>query len=446
MLNKRIQILLLSFFVFLCPILVKANYAPITYRYKHHIFTIDPDLFPSWKSAAEVWMFNGKKVLPPAYVRVDGDGDPPIPIGLIKKEEIKLIPNAIRATILEEIAQYLDRDPRTVSIKRSIDDSIEFDSVGLPGRTVLLDEAVNLTIQALREGITDIVLPVEETAPTILVLDKDLIEMGITDLLAVGESDYRGSPNNRQHNISVGLDRFNGYLIPSGQEFSFNDVLGPVNAQTGYRKELVIKGDKTVPDYGGGLCQVSTTAYRGAWEYGFPITSRTNHSYSVRYYSPEGTDATVFPPYKDVSFLNDSDSAVLLQTYSEDGRAYFVLYGTKDDRNTNIFGPFLWGKTSAPSDRVEYTTDIPAGTTRKVGERVPGVQAAWFRIIKKQSEDQVIEPYYSSYEARPRYTQIGIEAEQEAVTDVEAKEIDTTEEAKSSSPVRKWVNRFRRDR
>ncbi|MCK5017193.1 MAG: VanW family protein, partial [Candidatus Peribacteraceae bacterium] len=231
--------------------------------------------------------------------------------------------------------------------------------------------------------------------------------------LSIGESNYRGSPYNRMHNIAVGLNKFNGTLIQSGAVFSFNKILGPVSASSGYKQELVIKGDKTLPDYGGGLCQVSTTAYRGMWEYGFPILQRTNHSYSVRYYYPQGTDATIYPPYKDVKFLNDTGAAILLQTYTGEDKAYFIYYGTTDNRKSDVFGPFVWAKTSAPADKIEYTTDIPVDTERKVGERVPGLKAAWFRILKKNGdEESLIEPVYSHYEARPRFTQIGISNEE----------------------------------
>jgi len=275
--------------------------------------------------------------------------------------------------------------------------------------------------------------------PEITIEDTELLDMGITEVITIGESDYRGSPGPRKHNISVGLEKFNGQIIPPDAVFSFNSILGPVNAATGYKKELVIKGDKTLPDYGGGLCQVSTTAYRGAWEYGFPIDKRKNHSYSVRYYSPEGTDATIYPPYADIRFTNDTENALVIQTHTDDGRAYFIYYGTDDKRKSEVLGPFVWAKRSAPADRIEYTTSLPPGVTRKVGGRVPGLRAAWFRTVQRPEEEtSTTEGFYSLYEARPSYMQIGI-----AETPAEEPEEEPVVEKLTKSK-RSWINRFRR--
>jgi vancomycin resistance protein YoaR len=181
-----------------------------------------------------------------------------------------------------------------------------------------------------------------------------------------------------------------------------------VNAKAGYLKELVIQGDKTLPDYGGGLCQLGTTFYRGIWEYGFPILARRNHSFAVRYYSPQGTDATIYPPHTDIKFLNDSPGVLLIQTATEGNRAYFILYGTRDARRSEVVGPLTWGFTEPPPDKVEYTTEIPAGTTRKVGERVPGMKAMWWRLTERDGQERE-ESVYSVYEARPHFEQVGVE-------------------------------------
>jgi vancomycin resistance protein YoaR len=80
-----------------------------------------------------------------------------------------------------------------------------------------------------------------------------------------------------------------GVIIKPGEEFSFNHYLGPVKAEQGFLPELVIKRTGTVPELGGGLCQVSSTTFRAAMNAGLPITQRKNHAYAVQYYSPQGT-------------------------------------------------------------------------------------------------------------------------------------------------------------
>ncbi|MCA9370536.1 MAG: VanW family protein [Candidatus Peregrinibacteria bacterium] len=393
---------------FLFPLSSFAYYPDILYRHEHHLFSLNPNQYPSWRKTEEVWTYNGREIIPPASVRIDGDTLPPLPEGMTRSIRSVWDPAAISATIYERIATVLNRPRGEVTIRKD-GDTIVFEGVGFLGKTVDTDRAAQLTIDALETGVYDIHLPVTVQQPVMHVLSTELQDMDIQEVIAIGESDFSGSPLARQHNIKTGLEKFNGYLLPKGETFSFNTILGPVNGSTGYKKELVILGDKTLPDYGGGLCQVSTTAYRGAWEYGFPIVTRRNHSFAVSYYSPQGTDATIYPPHTDMQFVNDGPSAILVQTYVEGMKAYYIYYGMRDTRTVEIVGPYVWDKKSPPPDKVEYTTDLPPGETKKVGKAVPGLQAAWFRILIEEDGSETIEPYYSYYEARPNFTQIGVE-------------------------------------
>ena len=382
----------------------------LLYRYQHHLFTIQSGRYPEWRQSKEVWTFAGRPVKLPTEYRVDGDRVPKLPAGFERHEEVQWNRDAIRAVLAQSIASVFDRAAGDVTIRKSSTGSVVFDGVGLTGRSVDLDRAVTLTIEALTRGVTDITLPVREVQPQMTV-DSALQEEGIREVVTIGESDFSGSAWARRHNIGVGLARFNGVLIPKDSIFSFDEILGKVNAATGYLKELVIKGDRTEPDYGGGLCQLGTTAYRGVWEYGFLILQRKNHSYAVHYYSPQGTDATIYPPNVDVRFLNDSPGSLIIQTYADaDDHAYFIYYGTRDDRQAEVIGPYTWGSVAPPPDKVEYTTEIPAGTTRKLGERVPGIKALWYRIIARASGVVQEDSVYSTYEARPRFDQIGVDA------------------------------------
>ena len=128
-------------------------------------------------------------------------------------------------------------------------------------------------------------------------------------------------------------------LIKPGEEFSFIKTLGPVDESTGYLPELVIKTDKTVPEFGGGMCQVSTTAFRAALNSGLKVTARTNHAYPVVYYNPQGLDATVYIPNPDLRFINDTPNYILIQTKIVGTQLFFDFYGTSDGRQTKIIGP-----------------------------------------------------------------------------------------------------------
>lgn len=405
-------------FSFLVPLGVFAAPSSITFSYDHHLFTVAVLSHPEWRQQTEHWYYEGIEAMPPSRFLTCGK-DTVTEEGWTKESLVDWDEAAITATLDKEVAAKLDRPAGTVTIRRSASGTIAFEGQGLPGRAVDLPLAASLTKTALENDVASIVLPVTIIDPVMNVEDPELKAIGIRDVVAVGESVFAKSPVNRRHNIAVGVARFNGHLIPKGSVFSFDETLGPVNERTGYQKELVIQGDTTLPDYGGGLCQVSTTAFRGPWEYGLPIVQRKNHSYAVSYYSPQGTDATVYPPNIDMKFLNDTKGALLMQTFTDDSdRAFFIYYGTRDERHAEIFGPYITDRKEAPhEEKIVYTTEIPLGEKRKAGERHDGMKAVWYRRIALAGTGSRLERLFSSYEARPLTWQIGVTpAEMEELT------------------------------
>jgi len=390
-----------------------AAVSSVTYTYQHHIISISVAAHPEWREARRIWLFQGTEAVPPARLKTCGDEDILEP-GWTWEERPGWNEDAIRRTIEADISSKLDRPAGNVVISKTSTGGIAFEGVGLTRRRVDAALAASLTRSALENDIALVNIPIIETQPQIDVRDEELRNMGIKEVVTIGESVFAGSPVNRRHNIAVGMRKFNGHLIPQGSIFSFVEVLGPVTAATGYRKELVINGSETLPDYGGGLCQVSSTAYRGPWEYGLPITQRKNHSYSVSYYSPQGTDATIYPPNVDVKFKNDTPGALLIQTATDEkDRAFFIYYGTKDERKSEVFGPYIFDRVAAPrEEKISYTTEIPVGEKRKAGERHDGLKAIWYRSVSMPGTGAVLERFYSAYEARPLYWQIGVTAEE----------------------------------
>ncbi|MBI4276568.1 VanW family protein, partial [Candidatus Uhrbacteria bacterium] len=89
-------------------------------------------------------------------------------------------------------------------------------------------------------------------------------DYGIREIIGVGHSNFKGSPPNRRHNIRVGAEALHGILIAPDEEFSLLKTLGDIDGKHGYKPELVIKGNKTIPEFGGGLCQIGTTVFRAA--------------------------------------------------------------------------------------------------------------------------------------------------------------------------------------
>ncbi|MDO8558636.1 MAG: VanW family protein [bacterium] len=166
-----------------------------------------------------------------------------------------------------------------------------------------------------------------------------LKERNITHLVGRGESSFAGSPKNRIQNIRVASEKYRGMFIEQGEEFSFNAHLGDIDAAGGYVPELVIKNNKLIPEYGGGICQVSTTLFRAAVWAGLKITKRANHSIPVRYYGAPGFDATVYPPSPDLAFVNTATGTLFIQPRIEGTKLAFELYGQRSEKEVKVEGP-----------------------------------------------------------------------------------------------------------
>jgi vancomycin resistance protein YoaR len=212
---------------------------------------------------------------------------------------------------------------------------------------------------ALFSGQTLTDLPLVITQPEIEL--AQLNDLGINQLVAEGVSDFSGSSKSRIHNIRTGSEKFQGLILKPSEEFSFTTSLGPVTEEAGFLPELVIKTKETVPELGGGLCQVSTTAFRAALYGGLPITARRNHSYAVKYYAPQGTDATIYPGAVDFKFINDTAGHLLIATHIEGNKLYFDFYGTPDDRKVTIDGPYSYDVKPDGSMKTRLTRTVTRG-------------------------------------------------------------------------------------
>jgi vancomycin resistance protein YoaR len=319
--------------------------------------------------------------------------------------------NAIRSYLSTVVAPEINRDPQGVTISQDEAGKIQFEGFAFNGQTLDYEQTYHLIHKAIQDRIEDIRLPLKIIPAEVKVLSDDLRQKGITGLIATGETNFKNSPTNRRKNIKVGLASFNGQLIPPSEETGAGKILGRVDGSTGYFKELVIRGDQTIPEYGGGLCQVSTTVYRSVLLAGLPILERTNHSYAVSYYDPQGLDATIYPPNPDMRFKNDTLNHILLQTTTVGDKAFSNVYGTPVDRQVDLIGPYYYDYTGTPPPRTEYSTKLAPGEKQLLGAAHGGFKADWYRRITyaDPTKPEVIERIHSNYEARPLYTVIGID-------------------------------------
>ncbi|MFH0969072.1 MAG: VanW family protein [Patescibacteria group bacterium] len=280
---------------------------------------------------------------------------------LFLRKETKFFPDKQKIEIfVNSISEKFDRDPVDAKFKLEGDGTVSF-TPEQEGLMIKPEESIvvlseNLISSGDFKETKEISLPYETTDPK--VKTSDVNNLGINTIIGEGKSNFRGSPKNRIFNINVAIKKFNGVLIKLGEEFSFVETLGPVDEEHGYAPELVIKKDKTEPEFGGGICQVSTTAFRAAINSGLEITARRNHAYPVAYYNPQGMDATVYIPRPDLRFINNTPNNILIQTKIEGTILTFQFFGTDDGRKVEIIGPKVIERNPDGSMKATFTQKV----------------------------------------------------------------------------------------
>ncbi|MFC4454542.1 VanW family protein [Deinococcus sonorensis] len=275
------------------------------------------------------------------------------------------------------------------------------------GYTVDLEQARARVLAALQQPATrSVTFSGRATAPA-RTLDY-FVKRGLTAHLATGETNYYGSSAARITNIHVGTSKFQDRLF-EGKTFSFNRMLGDINAANGFVPGLVIAGERTASGLGGGICQVSSTVFRALYLAGLPVVERRNHSYQVHYYDPQGLDATIYQPSQDLRFANDTGGALWLQADWDDKRAQLRVhvFGRPRDFTVQLGTPRTLSSTPAPADRLIADSSLPAGTRQQVDWAAPGAVIEVQRRFVRNGQVVRSDTLRSSYRPWPNIYLVG---------------------------------------
>jgi len=199
-----------------------------------------------------------------------------------------------------------------------------------------------LTTAALRTTARTAKVAVMEVEPDFTTEEAEA--WGVKDLLAsYATTPYYGS-SNRQVNVRITTKYAENVFLAPGEVYDFDKVVGPRTPERGYKTAPGIVGQGIMEDvYGGGICQVSTTLFNAAFEAGLEIVERHNHSLYINHY-PDGRDATIAPPGKNLRFRNDTDHYIWIRGVSDGVNTRFNIYGTDDGRKVKIkFSGFSYG-------------------------------------------------------------------------------------------------------
>lgn len=235
-------------------------------------------------------------------------------------------------------------------------------------------------------------------------------DLGITELIGVGTSNFSGSSASRKKNIRIGMSYLNGLLIPPGQTFSVMRNLGSIDGSKGYVEELVIKKDKTQKEFGGGLCQIGTTVFRAALNSGLPIVERHNHSYRVSYYEPAGTDATIYDPSPDLKFTNDTASYILIQASMSGNILTFEFWGTKDGREAKQTYPKITKIVKPAPAKLIETLSLKPGEKKCTEKAHNGADSSFSYTVTYPNGEVKNKVFYSHYVPWQEVCLIGVKS------------------------------------
>ncbi len=327
---------------------------------------------------------------------------------------------------LKIIAAEVNKEPQNARFAIENGKVVEF-SASHNGKILPLQSSfslINEAIITLHDSSVTLPLETAEAEYTTATVN----DFGITEIIGFGISNFAGSPANRVHNIMLGATALDGILIAPDEEFSLGSSLGPIELETGYLPELVIKGNRTTPEVGGGLCQTGTTIFRATLDAGLPITERQNHSFTVSYYYENGvpgTDATIYPPHPDFRFINDTKHHILIQTSVVGTELRFEFWGTRDGRVAERTIPKLSNRIAPGATRIIETTDLKPGEKKCTEKPHAGVTAEFDYTVTYQDSTIKKQTFKSVYKPWQEVCLIGAENKEGSVLPDETAEQET---------------------
>jgi len=199
-------------------------------------------------------------------------------------------------------------------------------------------------------------LPMEIVSPEILgqqVYYRDVL----------GEYQTKHNENeNRNTNLRLLCQSLNGHILQPGEEFSFNGVVGERTKERGYKPAPAYSGNRLVDDYGGGVCQGSTTLYNCVLLADLEVVFRACHGATVGYV-PLGLDATVNYLTTDFKFRNNFHFPIQLQAEVSDGYVKMKILGS-DEKDYYIKMESRYGE----DDIAVYARSYKCRYSKQTGE------------------------------------------------------------------------------
>lgn len=221
-------------------------------------------------------------------------------------------------------------------------------------------------------------IPLKVTYPS--VSTNDIGSEAFPDLLSSFRTSFTSSNSNRSTNIRLCSEKINGTVLMPGETFSFNQVVGKRTPEAGFKPATAYSGGKVVQEYGGGICQVSSTLYNAVLYANLEITERTNHGYKPSYVDP-GLDATVSWGGPDFKFTNNRDYPIRIVCDTSNKILNIYIYGLKRDTDYKVVLDAQYVSTVNFKTVYQKDSSLASGQSRVIQSGSNGCKTATYKYL-----------------------------------------------------------------
>lgn len=220
---------------------------------------------------------------------------------------------------------------------------------------------VEALTQALNTAVPGQVLELDYIWLTPAVTKESLSASMFCDVLG-DMSTTAGWSETRNKNLRIACAAINGTILMPGETFSFNKLVGATTKDKGYDQGHGYIDGEVAEVIGGGICQVASTLYVASVEADLKIVERYMHAYMPSYMGAS-TDATVYYPYLDFKFKNDTDRPIMIEATASGAKVTCKILGV-DTRDYYVkFETVIVKKIPWQTIYKEYPPDNEEGYT-----------------------------------------------------------------------------------
>jgi vancomycin resistance protein YoaR len=231
---------------------------------------------------------------------------------------------------LQSLSQIINKPMRPATITYSEGRLEKTD--GQPGQELDIEGTWQKISQEHEHKLVAVVVKDVPTLPNF----KDIAK--IQNVLGDYTTYFNPHDVSRTKNVRLAATALNNHLIPPGQVFSFNNVVGERTENSGYSPAYIFEGQSVIKGDGGGICQDSSTLYQAVLQAHLTLVEKHAHSLPVTYVL-KGQDATVSYGTLDFRFQNDTQGYLLISALTGRDSLRIRLFGLADDSHPVLLNP-----------------------------------------------------------------------------------------------------------